>query len=78
MKSEYFKNMIKSYFDNVDFNFTIKTGVNLNKITIYNGLQIPQSKTYLDKVVKYVDDEICNRFIDNEDSLRKNYENQYF
>ena len=76
MKSEYFKNMIKSYFDNVDFNFRIKTGVNLNKITIYNGLQIPQSKTYLDKVVKYVDDEICSRFIDNEDSLRKNYENQ--
>ena len=76
MKNEYFKNLIKSYFDNVDFNFKIKTGVNLNKITIYNGLQIPKSKTYLDKIVKYVDDEICNRFIDNEDSLRKNYESQ--
>ena len=74
MQNNYFSNIIRAYFDKVNFNFNIKLGINLNNITIYNGLQIPQSKSNLDKIIKYVDDEICHRYIENEDLLRKTYE----
>jgi len=45
----------------------------LNKIDIYNGLMIPKSKNNLDKIIKYINDGICKRYIDNEELLRKKY-----
>jgi hypothetical protein len=74
MQNNYFNNLIISFFDRIDFKSNIKLAIGANNITIYNGLQIPQSKSFLDKVIKYIDDEICNRFIENENLLRKNYE----
>ena len=76
IQNNYFNNIIISFFDNIEFNFMVKVGINMNKVIIYNGLQIPKSKIYLDKVVKYVSDELTQRFIDNENSLRVNYENR--
>ncbi len=76
MQNNYFNNMIITFFDRTDFKSNIKFQINANNITIYNGLQIPQSKSNLDKVIKYIDDEISNRFIENENLLRKIYEDQ--
>ena len=75
MQNEYFNNIINSTFEKIKFNFNppIKMNVNANKITIYNGLEIPKSKSFLDKLIKYVNDEISFRYIENEESLRKNY-----
>ena len=73
IQNNYFNNIIISFFDNIEFNFMVKIGINMNKVSIYNGLQIPQSKIYLDKVIKYVNDDISQRFIDNENLLRINY-----
>ena len=50
--------------------------VNANKITIYNGLEIPKSKLYMDKLIKYVNDDICQNYSKNEESLRKNIQTQ--
>ena len=76
MKNKYFNKIILNYFDKVFFNIIppVKFGINKNKVIIYNGLQLPQSKHYFDLLVKYVNDEIYDRFIDNENSLRKTYE----
>ena len=76
LQNNYFTNMIYSFFERTSFNFVAKTGINLNQVTIYNGLQIPKSKTYIDKIIKYVDDEICQRFLDNENLLRIIYEDE--
>ena len=75
MQIDFFNNMINSTFEKVKFNFNppIKMNVNANKITIYNGLEIPKSKFFLDKLIQYVIEEICKRYFDNEGILRKNY-----
>ncbi len=78
LQNDFFKNIIIKYFEKKTFNFVppIKLGINKNNITIYNGLQIPHSKIYFDKIIKYVNDEINERFIENENLLRKIYEDQ--
>ena len=43
-----FNNIILNYFTNTDFYIKLTIGINSNKIIIYNGLQIPQSKSNLD------------------------------
>ena len=43
MQNEFFNNIITTHFQKIKFNFVppIKMNVNANKITIYNGLEIP-------------------------------------
>ena len=50
--------------------------INANKIIIYNGLELPQSKKCLDELVKYVNDEISQRYLLKENLLRKNYSSE--
>ena len=75
MKNDYFNNIIASTFEKTQFKFIprIKMIENENKITIYNGLELPKSKLYFDRLIKYFSDELNNRYIENEESLRKNY-----
>ena len=73
-KLEFFKKTINSIFEKEKFNnLKLNTRVNGNKITIYNGLEIPKSKNYFDKIVNYTENELCQRYNDNEGILRKNY-----
>ena len=75
MKNEFFNNLIMNNFDKTNFNFVppIRMNINYNKVTIYNGLEIPQSKTYLDQLINYTNNEISQRYLKNEELLRKNY-----
>lgn len=75
MQIDFFNNMINSIFEKTKFNFVppIKMNVNANKMTIYNGLEIPKSKLFLDKLMKYVEVDNCKRYFNNEETLRKNY-----
>ena len=75
MKNDFFNNLIMNNFDKTNFNFVppIRMNINYNKITIYNGLEIPQSKTYLDQLINYTNNEISIRYLKNEELLRKNY-----
>ena len=75
MKNEYLSNIILNYLTKTEFNIKLKQGINSNKITIYNGLQVPQSKIHLDKIITYVNENITQRYTENEDLLRKEYEN---
>ena len=79
MKNDYFYNIVYSAFEKKTFNFVppIKMNINANKITIYNGLEIPQSKLNLDKLIKYINVQIYQRYIDNENFTKeeKNKEN---
>ena len=74
-KLEFFQKIINSTFEKEKFSFNpkINTRINGNKITIYNGLEIPRSKNYFDIIVNYTEKEIKQRYIDNEEILRKNY-----
>ena len=74
LKDYYFEKLINSVFDNVSFNFDpqLKLEINANMISIYNGLSIPQSKIYLDKIINYINEQICPNYIENEESMRKN------
>ena len=78
MQNDYFNNLISSNFDNTKFKFNppLKMKINANQVTIYNGLVLPKSRLYMEKLIKYVNDDICQNYIKNEDSLRKNYTTQ--
>ena len=78
MQNDYFKDLLLSHFENTKFSFNppIKMKVNANKITIYNGLAIPKSKLFLDQLIKYVNDDISQKYIKNEGDLRKAYKTQ--
>ena len=73
-KDYYFESLINSEFDNVSFNFDpqLKLEIKANMISIYNGLSIPQSKIYLDKIINYINEQICPNYIENEELMRKN------
>ena len=78
LKNNYFKTLINSEFHNISFNFVpqLKLDINANKISIYNGLSIPLSKLYLDKIINYINEQICLRYIINEELMRKNHINE--
>ena len=75
LKINYFKNLIDSEFANIKFNFVpqLKLEINANMISIYNGLSLPLSKFYLDKIINYVNEQICPRYIINEELMRKSH-----
>ena len=75
MRNEFFRNIILSYLAKTEFDVKPKLGINSNKITIYNGLQLPQSKSNINSIVTFVNETIIQRFIDNENLLRNEYEN---
>ena len=73
MANPYLEGLIANIFEKTSFNFVpkIKMNVNANKITIYNKLEIPKSKSYLEILIKYVDEKISLKFLENENKLRK-------
>ena len=76
--SNYFSEFISEELNKKKFNFVpqLKPVINGNQITIYNGLQVPESKLHLEKINVYINNEILSRYIENEDSLRKKYLNE--
>ena len=78
MQNDYFNNLINSHFENIKYKFNppIKMNVNANKITIYNGLEIPKSRFYLEKLINYINEEIGVRYIENEQLLRRIYKKE--
>jgi len=73
MQNDFFSNLINNVFDKSQFRFIppVKMNINANKITIYNGLVIPKSKSFLDLIIKYINDELSVRYLKIEESLRK-------
>ena len=78
IENRYFNNLINTQLEKIKLNFNspIKMNFNEKEISPYNGLQMPQSKLYFDKLIKYINDEINERYISNENSMRKNYDNE--
>ena len=70
-KNEYFGKLINEYFEKTIFIGNIpKMNINANEITIYNGLELPKSRIALDSLIKYINEEICNRYLTKEEKLR--------
>ena len=88
MQNQYFKKLITDEFNKKEFNFAcpLKMAINANQILIFNGFNLPKSKCHLDKIIKYFNDNVYSRFVNNEEILRKNYskekakkmENKYY
>ena len=74
-KNSFFNELITEELEKKKFIFVpdLKPSINMNTIIIYNGLEIPESKIYLERICNYINNEISNRYIENEDSLRKKY-----
>ena len=74
-KNEYLNELIANEFDKKDFNFIPKLSmaINANEIIIYNGLTLPKSKLFIDKLIIYINEQISPRYIKNEQLLRKNF-----
>ena len=72
MQNDYLSNLVNNTFEKKKFNFVppLKMNVNANKVTIYNGLEIPKSKSYLEIIIKYVDEKIYINYLKNEKVLR--------
>jgi len=60
----FFKNIIISNFQKEKFTPKpkLKMNINANNIDIYNGLKLPKSKFYFDKLTNYVNDEITQGY----------------
>ena len=73
--NNFFSELISEELNKKVFNFVpqLKPVINGNQIIIYNGLQIPESKLFLERINVYINNEIFNRYVENEDSLRKKY-----
>jgi len=73
LKDYYFEKLINSVFDNVSFNFDpeLKLEIKANKVLVFNGLSIPLSKIQLDKIINYINEQICPSYIENEELMRK-------
>ena len=70
-KELYFKNMIEEYFEKTEFIGPMpRMVVNANNLTIFNGMQMPRSKFYLEALIKYVNSSIVSRYLNSESSLR--------
>ena len=74
MQNDYFYNIVHTAFEKKTFNFVppLKMNINANQITIYNGLEIPQSKLNLDKLIKYINEQIYQfliKFLENYQEL---------
>ena len=68
----YFEDLINSDKESFNFDLQLKLEIKANMILIYNGLSIPQSNIYFDKIINYINDKICPNYIENEELLRKN------
>ena len=74
LKNNFFNNLVTSYFEKPqNVNKKLRMNINANNVTIYNGLKIPRSKQIFNELIKYFDEEISERYIKNEDILRKGY-----
>ena len=73
LENDFFSNLIKGQFEKTNFNIIPKPKmqINSNRVTIYYGIMLPQCKKYFDKIIKYIKEEILDRYIINEESLRK-------
>ena len=58
IKNEFFKDLIIKEFDKTSFNFipAIKMAINANKLIIYNGLLLPKSKYYIEKINNFINE----------------------
>ena len=77
-KDSFFNDLITEELEKKEFTFVpqLKPMINANSLTIYNGLTLPESKIFLEKISVYINNEINSRYIENEDSLRKKYFDQ--
>ena len=77
-KNSFYNDLITEELEKKSFNFVpqLKPLINVNQITIYNGLELPESKLFLERICLYINNEIYNRYVENEDSLRKKYNDE--
>ena len=73
MKNEFFLNLITSQFDRINYNIIPrpKQIFNYNRVTIFYGLILPHSKIPINQIIKYVNEEISKRYLNNEEVMRK-------
>ena len=78
LEDKFFNNLIRTQFEKVTFNIIPKPRqiLNSNRVVIYNEFILPENKLYFDKIIKYINDEMCKRYIINEESLRQENINQ--
>ena len=78
LQNEFFLNLINKTFEKTKFNFNppLKMRINGNNVEIYNDFKIPKSKSFLEKIIQYVNSDMIKRkkdsLVDVEQSLRKN------
>ena len=77
-KNSVFNEIINEELSKTNFVFVpqLKSVINANQIIIYNGLDLPESKIFLEKINNYINSEIYYRYVENEDSLRKKYSDE--
>ena len=73
LKNEYFNDLIKKQFEKDVFNIfpKPKQQINSNSLKIYYGFILPKCKISFDNIINYVKEEISERYIMNEECLRK-------
>ena len=74
IQNEFFYSLINDEFKKTNFKFPpLKLSIYSNNISIYYGFKLPNSKQYLEKIIKYVEKK-KSEYFQNEDKLRnKNY-----
>ena len=73
IKIPFFQNLVNSTFEKIKFTQKLSTKINGNQIKIYTGLDLPKSKNIFDILANYIDNDISQRYNENEELLRKDY-----
>ena len=73
LNNQSFNNLLKIQFEKDKFNIIPKPKqqINSNRIIIYYGFILPHCKLSLDNIVNYIKEEISERYLNNEESLRE-------
>ena len=74
LNNVYFKDLIRKQFDKINFDISPKK---IKKQRIYYGFKLPKCKKYFDNIINYMKEQLIDRFILNEELIRKENINNY-
>ena len=76
LENDSFNGIVNTVFNVSKFPKKLKKIVNGNEIIIYNGLMLPGCRIYLNELNNYYNKEILERYLNNENMMRKNYKTE--
>ena len=76
LENDSFNNMVNTIFNETKFSKKLNKILNGNDIKIYNALMLPGCRRFLNELKNYYSKEILERYLNNENMMRKDYKTE--